>query len=151
MRFVALALALWLLPDAALAQVEDEASDAERSVALSADQRAQLSLGGFRAYLERVREDDDSLYRVLDARLDELEERTTIADVIFWTGTILSVGALVAAIPVHEEVGLDPALGLVFGGVGTFLLAVIVQAIVRPGQSDLMALIDLYDERLGRR
>lgn len=130
---------------------EDEALEPDGYVVLSADQRAQLSLGGFRDYLERVRDEDDSLYQLLDPRLDALEERDVIADVIFWTGTALSVGALVSAIPVHEELGLDPALGFIIGGASTFLLAVIVQAVIRPGQSDLFALMDLHDERLGRR
>ena len=74
-----------------------------------------------------------------------------IADVVFWTGTVLSVGALVSAIPVHEEVGLDPALGLIIGGASTFLLAVIIQAFIRPNHDDLMRLIDLHDQHLGRR
>ena len=127
------------------------ALDPEGYVALSADQRAQLSLGGFRDFLERVREDDTDLYGLLDARLDGLEERDTIADVVFWIGTGLAVGALVAAIPVHEELGLDPAVGFIIGGVSTFVLAVIIQAIIRPGHDDLTALIDLHDQLLGRR
>lgn len=127
------------------------ALDPDGYVALSADQRAQLSLGGFRGFLERIREDDTDLYRLLDARLDSLEERDTIADVVFWIGTGLAVGALGAAIPVHEELGVEPAVGFIIGGVCTFVLAVIIQAIVRPGHDDLMALIDTHDQLLGRR
>ena len=127
------------------------ALDPESYVALSADQQAQMTLGGFRGYLERVREDDAELYSLLDRRLDSLEERSTIADVVFWTGTALGAGALVSAIPVHEELGLDPAIGFIIGGVSTFVLGIIIQAILRPGHGDLMALIDLHDQRLGRR
>ncbi len=159
MRAAITVLLLSLAPLSAVAQDDDrvvspddaEALEAEGYVALSADQRAQLSFDGFRAYLERVQDEDDGLYRLLDPRLDALEERNTIADVIFWTGTVLAVGALVSAIPVHEELGLDPSLAFIFAGIGTFAVAVIVQAIVRPGHSDLMRLIDLHDERLGRR
>lgn len=159
MRAAITVLLLSLAPLSAAAQDDDrvvspddaDALEAEGYVALSADQRAQLSFDGFRAYLERVQDEDDGLYRLLDPRLDALEERNTIADVIFWTGTVLAVGALVSAIPVHEELGLDPSLAFIFAGIGTFAVAVIVQAIVRPGHSDLMRLIDLHDERLGRR
>lgn len=159
MRAAITVLLLSLAPLSAAAQDDDrvvspddaDALEAEGYVALSADQRAQLSFDGFRAYLERVQGEDDGLYRLLDPRLDALEERNTIADVIFWTGTVLAVGALVSAIPVHEELGLDPSLAFIFAGIGTFAVAVIVQAIVRPGHSDLMRLIDLHDERLGRR
>lgn len=158
MRIVlATLLAIGLAPACALAQddlelpTEPGDEELEGPAVLSSDPRAHLSLGGFRGYLERLREDDDALYGILDPRLDALEERNTIADVIFWTGTALAVGALVSAIPVHEELGLDASLAFIFAGVGTFALAAIVQAIVRPGQSDLMALIDLHDQRLGRR
>lgn len=153
MRSVQAAL-LWVLilaPGVAAAQEEDDTLDPVSEMALSADQRAQLSLEGFRVYLERVREEDDALYQLLDPRLDALEERNTIADVIFWTGTGLAVASLGAAIPVHEELGLDAALGFIIGGVSTFLLGIVIQAVVRPGHSDLMALIDLNDQRLGRR
>ncbi|MCA9609397.1 MAG: hypothetical protein KC619_27540 [Myxococcales bacterium] len=139
------------LPDDPVAPDDDEALEADGYVALSADQRAQMSFDGFRSYLERIHDEDDGLYQLLDPRLDALEERNTIADVVFWTGTALAVGALVSAIPVHEELGLDPSLAFIFAGVGTFALAVIIQAIVRPGHSDLMQLIDLHDQRLGRR
>lgn len=125
--------------------------DAESYVALSADQDAQESLGGFRTYLERTREADTDLYRVLDARLDDLESQATAADVIFWTATGLGAASLIAAIPVHETLGLDPALGFMIAGGGVFLLGVLIQAIVRPGRGDLVELIDLHDERLGRR
>ena len=47
--------------------------------------------------------------------------------------------------------GLDPALGMIIGGASTFLLGVIIQAIIRPSHDDLVALIDLHDQRLGRR
>jgi len=153
--FLVAALTIALSPLAAQAQdadpMRDDVEEPPAVGVLSADQRAQLSLGGFRDYLERLREEDESLYRLLDPRLDGLEERNVIADVVFWTGTILAVGALVSAIPVHEEVGLDPALGLIVGGASTFLLAVIIQAFVRPNHDDLMRLIDLHDEQLGRR
>ncbi|MFK7985638.1 MAG: hypothetical protein AB8I08_06370 [Sandaracinaceae bacterium] len=125
--------------------------DAESYVALSADQDAQESLGGFRRYLERTRESDTDLYRVLDARLDDLESSETVADVIFWTATGLGAASLIAAIPVHETLGLDPAIGFLIGGGGVFLLGVLIQAIVRPGRGDLVELIDLHDSRLGRR
>lgn len=127
------------------------ALEADGYVALSADQRAQMSLGGFRSYLERTRASDPSLYDLIAPPLRGLEERETAADVIFWVATGLSVGALIAAIPVYEELGLDPAIGFLVGGASTFVLGLIVQAVVRPGHRDLMRLIDLYDERLGRR
>jgi hypothetical protein len=171
MRAFAIALALWALPAAASAQEaelpdvgppepeafgpadapEGGALEAEGYVALSADPRAQASLGGFRAYLERTRELDEALYAALDPRLAELERRETAADWVFGVATGLSVGALVAAIPVHETLGLDPAIGFLVGGGATFVLGLIVQAVLRPGHADLMRLIDLHDERLGRR
>ena len=125
--------------------------DPESYAALSAYQLAQLNLDGFRGYLEHVRDDDEVLYGVLDRRLDGLEERVTIADVVFGVSLGLGAAALITAIPVHEEVGIDPALGLVVAGASTVLLGIIVQAIVRPGHGDLMALIDLHDHQLGRR
>ncbi len=153
--FVAVTLGLSMIVGPALASAQDIAPggalDPESYVALSADQRAQMSLGGFRGYLERVRQDDENLYSLLDTRLDELEERETIADVVFWTGATLSVGALVAAIPINDEFGLDASLGFIVGGAGAFLLTLIIQAILRPGHDDLMALIDLHDRQLGRR
>ena len=157
-------LASGLAPGAASAQLDierPEDREADQYAALSADQRAQLSLGAFRAYLERTREvDDGRLYRALDPRLDDLEERTLAADAVFWTGAGLSVAAVAAGIPLYAVFD-DPAsgdptlqdlgLGLMIGGAATFLVAVIIQAVLRPGQDDLVALIDLHDEQLGRR
>ena len=150
---IAWTLLVSTLPLGAAAQEETPsgALDPESYVALSADQDAQTSLGGFRRYLERVRADDRALYTLLDDRLDPLEERNTVADVVFWTGAALSVGALVAAIPAHETLGLDASLAFVAAGASAFLLTVIIQAALRPGHDDLMALIDLHDQRLGRR
>ncbi len=133
---------------------EDGALDPDSYVALSADQQAQLTLGGFRGYLERIRPTDGALYAALDPQLDELESRETVADIIFWTGTGLGVAALLAAIPVYTLMpDLDPGvtIGLVVGGLTTFLVGVIVQAIVRPGHGDLMRLIDAHDRFLGHR
>lgn len=131
------------------------ALDPDSYVALSADQDAQTSLSGFRAYLERTREADARLYRVLDLRLDDLESRDTAADVVFWTATGLGVAAMIAAIPVYTELsddmGQDFAIGLLVGGASTFVLGLIIQAIVRPSHGDLVALIDLHDQHLGRR
>lgn len=131
------------------------ALDPDSYVALSADQDAQTSLSGFRAYLERTREADPRLYRVLDLRLDDLESRDTAADVVFWTATGLGVAAMIAAIPVYTELsndlGQDLAIGLLVGGASTFVLGLIIQAIVRPSHGDLVALIDLHDQHLGRR
>lgn len=127
------------------------ALSAEGYVALSADERAQLSLDGFRRYLDRTRDADPSLYALLDPRLDDLEYREDVADVIFWTGTALGAAAIAAGIPVWTEVDQDAGIAMVAGGAGLFLVGLIVQAILRPGHGDLMAIVDLYDERLGRR
>src|SRR5688500_12057023 len=97
--FVLLALVCFL-PGTAFAQETGGALDPESYVALSADDDAQLTLGGFRRYLERTRSYDQQLYRQLDPRLRGLEERELAADVIFWTATGLSIAALVTAIPV---------------------------------------------------
>ncbi|MGE0792288.1 MAG: hypothetical protein AB7S26_41830 [Sandaracinaceae bacterium] len=135
---------------------EESGSD-EDSVALSDDQLAQLSLSGFREYLERIHDDghDEGLYALLDPRLDELEGRALAADVIFWTATALGVAAVAVGIPVYTEVaaplGPDLGLGLMIAGASTFLVGLIVQALLRPGQGDLMRLIDMHDEHLGRR
>jgi hypothetical protein len=129
--------------------------DAEGYVSLSADDLAQLSLGGFRRYLNRIRATDAELFAQLDPQTAALEERDTVADVIFGTATSVSVAALVAAVPVYTEIGAptgsDVAIGLVVAGLSTFALGVIIQAIVRPGHSDLVALIDRHDELVGRR
>ncbi len=160
-----LTLASVLGPSAAMAQLDDAALEGaadpsaegdDLGVALSADQRAQLSLGGMRQYLERIREpDDDGLYALLDPRLDALEEREVAADVVFWTGTALGVAAVAAGIGVFAEYqgqGLaDLGLGLMIGGASAFVLGLIIQAILRPGHDDLLRLIDLHDEHLGRR
>lgn len=130
------------------------ALDPESYVALSADDQAQLTLGGFRRYLERIRPVDAALYAALDPQLADLEGRDTAADVIFWTATGLGVAALVTAIPVYTELPeLDPGvtIGLVVGGLATFLVGVLIQAIVRPGHGDLVRLIDAHDAFLGRR
>lgn len=145
-------LALLLVaPALASAQAEGGALDPHSYVSLSADQDAQLSLGGFRAYLERIQEGDEALYRALDPRLRGLEELDSTANIIFGVSAGLSLGALIAAIPVHEKVDQDIAYGLIIGGVSAFILGVIIQAIVRPGHGDLMALIDLHDREAGRR
>jgi hypothetical protein len=148
-----LAFLLSFLPLTAQAQAPGGALDPESYVALSADDEAQLSLGGFRTYLERIRPTDPALYADLDLRLDALQERDVIADVIFGVGTGLGLAAAVAAIPVYTELegGTDLAIGLVIAGVSTFVLGLVIQAIVRPGHGDLLALIDYHDELVGRR
>jgi hypothetical protein len=128
--------------------------DPDGYVALSADDLAQQSLGGFRRYLERIRPSDAVLYAELDPPTAALERRDTAADIVFWTATGLSVAALVTAIPVYTELGAtgnDVAIGLLVGGLTTFALGVLIQAFIRPGHSDLVALIDRHDELLGRR
>jgi len=141
--------------DAPVSNTGGGALDPESYVALSADQRAQLSLAGFRSYLERIRPTDAALYGVLDPRLEELETRETAADVVFGLSGGLSVAALVAAIPVYTQVqsadGETAAIGLVIGGLSTFVLGLVIQAFLRPNHDDLMRLIDLHDATLGRR
>src|SRR5690606_2703816 len=85
MRVLAtLAFALSLAPLGAHAQAPSGgALDPESYATLAADDEAQLTLGGFRGYLERIRPTDAALYAALDPRLDGLEERDVIADVIF--------------------------------------------------------------------
>lgn len=155
-----LPLALVVLLGAASARAQDEpaptggALDPTSYAALSADDQAQLTLGGFRGYLQRIRATDAALYAELDPRLRDLEGRETAADAVFWTATALGAGALIAAIPVYTELGegsTDIAVGLVVGGLSTFLVGLIVQAIVRPGQQDLVQLIDHHDDLVGRR
>src|SRR5690606_18076397 len=131
------------------------ALDPESYAALSADEHAQLTLGGFRRYLERIRPSDAALYAALDPSLRDLEGRETAADAIFWTATGLGAAALVAAIPVYTELGEgvreEAAIGLVAGGLSTFVLGLVIQAIVRPSHRDLVLLIDRHDELVGRR
>lgn len=129
----------------------DGSEETDGYVALSADQEAQSSLTGFRAYLERTRDDDISLYETLDARLDGLEERIFVADVLFWTATAIGAATVLAAIPVLTEVDQDAGYAMMIAGASAFVLGVIIQAIVRPGHSDLLGLIDLHDRELGRR
>lgn len=138
-------------PALASAQSGGGALDPESYVSLSVDQRAQLTLSGFRLYLERIREGDEELYGALDPRLHALEERDVIADAIFWSATGLSLGAVAVGIPVYQEVSVDAGIGLLIGAAGTFVLGVIIQALIRPGHDELMALIDLHDEQVGRR
>lgn len=149
-----------LSPGLAAAQTDERAMraedhEAEQYVALSADQRAQMSLGAFRDYLERTRDDDQTLYERIDPRLDDLESRELAADVIFWTATGLGAVAVAVGIPLFSEYQnetlADVGIGLMIGGAATFLIGVIVQAIVRPSHGDLMGLIDALDEHLGRR
>lgn len=118
---------------------------------LTADDRAQMTLGGFRGYLERIRPTDEALYLALDPRLDDLESRDETADIVFWTATSVALATVVAGIPVYEMVAEDIAIGLFIAGASTFALAVILQAILRPGLGDLFALIDEHDHRVGRR
>lgn len=145
---------------ATAAQAQDDlptgggVDDPDSYVALSADEQAQLSLGGFRRYLERIRATDPTLYAELDPTTAALERRDTAADIVFWTATGVSIAALVAAIPVYTELGAtgsDVAIGLLIGGLSTFVLGVVVQAIVRPGHGELVRLIDRHDELVGRR
>lgn len=131
-----------------------ELDDAEGYAALSADDLAQLTLGGFRRYLERIRTTDAALYAELDPPTAAVEDQDRAADAVFWAATGLSAAALIAAIPIHTELGdsgSDVALALLVGGVSTFVLGAIIQAIVRPGHSELVRLIDRHDELVGRR
>jgi len=149
-------LSLFVVPTQTSAQEREDrepggALSMQNYLALSNDQEAQLSFGGFRSYLERVQHEEPELYSLLDERLDVLEDRETTADYVFGFGAVISTLSLIAAIPTHEVVGLDPALGFVVGGSAGLLITLIVQAILRPGHSDLMALIDAHDRSLGRR
>ncbi len=153
------ALVLMLVLAASSARAQDAPSggalDPESYATLSADEHAQLTLGGFRHYLERIRASDAALYAQLDPRTRDLEGRETAADVVFWTATGLGAAALIAAIPVYTELGdsggSDVAIGLLIGGLSAFVLGVVIQAIVRPGHQDLVRLIDYHDELVGRR
>jgi hypothetical protein len=155
MRSIAFVALLVFSPALARAQEGGSALDPESYVALSADDRAQLSIGGFRSYLERIRSGDELLYRELDPHLDDLESRELAADVIFGVGTGLSIAALVSVIPVYTELSAQDSepimIGLISAGLGTFVISIIIQAIVRPGQGDLVRLIDQHDELVGRR
>ncbi len=158
MRVFAAAMVCVVLSSASVEAQEGpsgSALDPNSYVALSADELAQISLGGFRSYLERIRAGDALLYRQLDPRLDSLEERELAADVVFWVGTGLGIAALASAIPVYllvrEERRDDPTIGLIVAGLSTFVLGVIIQAIIRPAHGDLVQLIDLHDELVGRR
>ena len=113
--------------------------------------RLAICLGGFRRYLQRIEESDPQLYRLLDPRLSELEERSTVADVVFGVSLGLSIAGAFGTIPAYEFAGEEAALGVALGSVGLLLVGAIVQAIIRPGHGDLVALIDLHDERVGRR
>ena len=145
-------LALLALPAISHAQAEGSALDPESYAALAADDHAQLTLGGFRRYLERIEESDPLIYSTLDPRLDDLELRTLAADVVFGVTAGLGIAALVTAIPIETELDQsDAALGLLIGGLSMMLVGVIVQAIVRPSHGDLVRLIDLHDELVGRR
>lgn len=148
---LAFALASALLPSAAHAQ--EPLSEPERLGVLAADDEAHLSLGGFRLYLERIRPTDAAVYAELDPPLDGLQERELAADILFGVATGLGIATAAAAIPVYAELeqGEDLAIGLLIAGVSTFVLGVIIQAIVRPGHGDLLALIDRHDELVGRR
>ena len=146
-----IALALAAAPAVASAQTESGPLSPESYATLSADADAQASLGGFRLYLERVREGDAELYAALDPRLRSLEERETISDVVFWSGFIVGLGLLGAAIPVAlEDVGLEPTIGLLVAGGSTLALAVLIAAIVRPGHADLVRLFEVHDRQIGR-
>lgn len=146
------ALCAMLAASSAHAQAMGSALDPESYQALAADEDAQVSLGGFRRYLERIRESDALIYRQLDPRLDDLELRTVAADVVMGITIGLGVAALVTAIPIETELRqTDAAIGLLIGGLSAILVGVIVQAIVRPSHQDLVLLIDAHDELVGRR
>jgi hypothetical protein len=118
---------------------------------LTADDEAQMTLGGFRNYLERISQSDPGIYRLLDPRLDDLEYRDTAADVVFGVSFGLGLAALGVSIPIYTEIGETPGIGLIVGGLSAIVIGIVIQAIVRPGHPDLVALIDLHDERVGRR
>ena len=126
------------------------ALDPTTYASLTADDEAQVSLGGFRLYLERIEESDPQLYGLLDPRLRDLEDRSTAADVVFGVSLGLAVAGALGAIPAYELAG-EEAIGVLLGSAGLLLIGAIVQAIIRPGHGELVALIDLHDERVGRR
>lgn len=143
-------------PLGALAQTSEPALESNGYVALSADDEAQSSLGGFRRYLERIHTNDAELYLALDPPLRELESRETWSDVVFWTATILAIGAMVAAIPiaVDSSISQDHTLiaGTLIGGGGAiFVIGLLINAFLRPGHDDLQALVDRHDALVGRR
>ena len=155
---IAAATALPLWAGAAVAEIEIEevtspggALDPTTYASLTADDEAQVSLGGFRLYLERIEESDPQLYGLLDGRLRDLEDRSTAADVVFGVSLGLAVAGALGAIPAYELAGEEPAIGVLLGSAGLLLIGAIVQAIIRPGHGELVALIDLHDERVGRR
>ena len=127
------------------------ALDPTTYASLTADDEAQVSLGGFRLYLERIEESDPQLYGLLDPRLRDLEDRSTAADVVFGVSLGLAVAGALGAIPAYELAGEEAAIGVLLGRAGLLLIGAIVQAIIRPGHGELVALIDLHDERVGRR
>ena len=127
------------------------ALDPTTYASLTADDEAQVSLGGFRLYLERIEESDPQLYGLLDGRLRDLEDRSPAADVVFGVSLGLAVAGALGAIPAYELAGEEPAIGVLLGSAGLLLIGAIVQAIIRPGHGELVALIDLHDERVGRR
>jgi len=127
------------------------ALDPTTYASLTADDEAQVSLGGFRLYLERIEESDPQLYGLLDPRLRDLEDRSTAADVVFGVSLGLAVAGALGAIPAYELAGEEAAIGVLLGSAGLLLIGAIVQAIIRPGHGELVALIDLHDERVGRR
>lgn len=152
-----IALATLAAPALASAQIDpaaDPALEPGGYVALSADDEAQASLGGFRLYLERIRPTDEQLYLQLDPELDGLEGRELASDVVFWSTAILGLGAMIAAIPIATEVrpdGTSISVGMVIGGGLTFALGLLINAFIRPSRGDLMAIIDHHDELVGRR
>lgn len=129
-----------------------DALDGNSYPVLTADQRAQISLGGFRLYLERVRPLDESLYDALDPPLSGLEGRRTAANVVVGVASVIAIGLAVASIPIFEGDGSDDAgVGLLVAAGGTFLVGLIISALLRPNQTDLFRLIDEHDRLLGRR
>lgn len=151
MRFAICLLVLLVTAPACAQEAAGGALDPTSYAALTADDEAQLSLGGFRRYLQRIEESDPQLYRLLDPRLSDLEERSTVADVVFGVSLGLSIAGAFGTIPAYEFAGEEAALGVALGSAGLLLVGAIVQAIIRPGHGDLVALIDLHDERVGRR
>ncbi|MGF1468062.1 MAG: hypothetical protein ACFCGT_18220 [Sandaracinaceae bacterium] len=154
---LALVLTLMSLGGAGSAAAQDspptgDVLSPEGNPVLAADQIAQQSIGGFRVYLERIRPTDPDLYAALDPTLDRLERRLFFANLTFGVSAVLGIGGLAVGIPfITEDVNEGVGIGLTVAGAATLALGLLIQAILRPGQSDLLALIDEHDRFLGRR